>query len=604
MDGNQLTGEIPPELSNLSNLTYLDLGSTQLTGSIPAELGDLSNLQSLSLDVNELTGEIPAELLTLSSLRGLSLGSNQLTGEIPAALADLSNLRFLGLSANQLTGKIPAELGNLSNLWTLDLSDNDLTGSIPAALGNLSSLYYLYLNGNQLTGELPAELGNLTNLIWSLGINLKDNHLYTDSNALRDFINAKSAELWEDFQTLFSYFAQFGEGLGLLSSQIVLFNLNDQSEATGQIEILDDWGDQMSVDLNDEIVNGVYNFSVPAGGLLNLRTDGVGELQAGSVRITSDRHVEGVVIFGGEVGLAGVGSSAEFPTGFAAPMLRNYSEKLNTGIAIMNLSAEDSSMDLTLLDSDGVTLATASGVLVAQGHDALYVDEFDWGSQVDFSEFSGTLVVTSEQPVTGTVIQTLPGEFITMPVAPLQTPQPAAQYKLYFAQFADGLGLITSQILLLNLGTDETATAQIEFRNDAGEALTVDLNGEQIIGETQVQIAASGLQVLTTDGLGDLIAGSVSVTSDQPLAGVIIFTAEGIGAAGVGSSADLVAGFLAPMETKASTAIRTGVAMMNLETDQLSLTADLLLSDGSLLDSVEMSLAPLGHQSIYLDEFD
>ncbi len=44
--------------------------------------------------------------------------------------------------------------------------------------------------------------------------------------------------------------------------------------------------------------------------------------------------------------------------------------------------------------------------------------------------------------------------------------------------------------------------------------------------------------------------------------------------------------------------------MMNLETEHLSLTADLPLSDGSLLDSVQMSLAPLGHQSIYLDEFD
>ena len=42
--------------------------------------------------------------------------------------------------------------------------------------------------------------------------------------------------------------------------------------------------------------------------------------------------------------------------------------------------------------------------------------------------------------------------------------------------------------------------------------------------------------------------------------------------------------------------------MMNLETEHLSLTADLPLSDGSLLDSVQMSLAPLGHQSIYLDE--
>ena len=40
-----MTGEIPPELGGLSNLTtlFLDFGN-QLTGEIPPELGGLSNL--------------------------------------------------------------------------------------------------------------------------------------------------------------------------------------------------------------------------------------------------------------------------------------------------------------------------------------------------------------------------------------------------------------------------------------------------------------------------------------------------------------------------------------------------------------------------------
>ncbi len=163
---------------------------------------------------------------------------------------------------------------------------------------------------------------------------------------------------------------------------------------------------------------------------------------------------------------------------------------------------------------------------------------------------------------------------------------------------------MSSQILLLNLSGDETATAQIQFRNDAGEALTVDLNGEQVTGEIQVQIAASGLQVLNTDGVGDLVVGSVSVTSDQPLAGVIVFSGQGVGSAGVGISAQFAEGFLAPMETNVSKAIRTGVAMINLETEQFTLTADLLDSEGTLLDSVQLNLAALGHLAIYLDEFD
>ena len=56
----QLTGEIPAELGQLSQLEQLILGGNQLTGPIPTELGQLSDLRRLSLRGNQLTG--PAEL--------------------------------------------------------------------------------------------------------------------------------------------------------------------------------------------------------------------------------------------------------------------------------------------------------------------------------------------------------------------------------------------------------------------------------------------------------------------------------------------------------------------------------------------------------------
>ena len=161
---NQLTGEIPAELGNLSNLTELFLNSNQLTGSIPAELGSLTNLERLRLTSNQLTGEIPAELGNLTSLEWLYLFSNQLTGEIPAELGSLTNLTHLLLTNNQLTGSIPAELGSLTNLEWLRLTSNQLTGEIPVELGNLTNLTDLDLFSNQLTGGIPVELGNLTNL--------------------------------------------------------------------------------------------------------------------------------------------------------------------------------------------------------------------------------------------------------------------------------------------------------------------------------------------------------------------------------------------------------------------------------------------------------
>ena len=159
---NRLTGEIPPELGGLSNLTGLFLHGNQLTGEIPPELGRLSNLTLLVLYGNQLTGEIPPELGGLSNLTGLSLSGNQLTGEIPPELGGLSNLTLgLSLSGNQLTGEIPPELGGLSNLMELVLYGNQLTGEIPPELGGLSNLTRLDLGDNQLTGCIPEGLRDI-----------------------------------------------------------------------------------------------------------------------------------------------------------------------------------------------------------------------------------------------------------------------------------------------------------------------------------------------------------------------------------------------------------------------------------------------------------
>ena len=152
-------------------MTVLSLAYNNLSGTIPAELGDLSELQRLWLQSNNLSGTIPAELGNLDSLEWLQLYENQLTGEIPAELGDLSELRQLYLWGNELSGEIPVELGNLANLQELSLSQNTLSGEIPSELGGLTSLQYLWLHDNQLTGPIPSWLVNLTELrelsLWS-----------------------------------------------------------------------------------------------------------------------------------------------------------------------------------------------------------------------------------------------------------------------------------------------------------------------------------------------------------------------------------------------------------------------------------------------------
>lgn len=51
-----LNGNIPPELGNCSELTYLFLQDNGLDGEIPTELRQCSNLEELHLDNNQLTG--------------------------------------------------------------------------------------------------------------------------------------------------------------------------------------------------------------------------------------------------------------------------------------------------------------------------------------------------------------------------------------------------------------------------------------------------------------------------------------------------------------------------------------------------------------------
>ncbi len=231
--GNNLDGEIPSELGNISELEGLYLARNELSGSIPSELGDLSNLEVLMLFNNELTGSIPAEIGNISSLEEIHLGRNELSGSIPSELGDLANLRRLHLTVNDLSGSIPSSLGNLSNLRQLSIAKNNLTGSIPAGIADLSQLTHIYLYDNDLSGgAFIDDLDDLTNLQWldiggtridgsdvldeidaltkltGLGIHdsdLTDTELQSSISDLRDldleFLNISSNDL-DDLQTL------------------------------------------------------------------------------------------------------------------------------------------------------------------------------------------------------------------------------------------------------------------------------------------------------------------------------------------------------------------------------------------------------------------
>ena len=174
---NQLTGNIPPEIGILTNLTGLFLSYNYLRGEIPSEIGNLINLTELHLGHNDLQGEIPPEIGNLVNLTYLSLWDNELTGSIPPEIGNLNNLIFLSISENKINGQIPLELGNLIHLNSLGLFNNELTGSIPSEIGNLTDLTYLGLFNNELTGGIPSGIWELKNIEF---FRLENNQLIND----------------------------------------------------------------------------------------------------------------------------------------------------------------------------------------------------------------------------------------------------------------------------------------------------------------------------------------------------------------------------------------------------------------------------------------
>ncbi|GJR35811.1 kinase-like domain-containing protein [Tanacetum coccineum] len=163
-------------LKNCTKLEWLDLDNCNFVGVLPISIGNLSDkLSSLYLGDNQLFGSLPSSIGNLVGLTWLDLRSNRLKGKIPSTIGKLQKLQRLGLFGNQFSGTIPDAIGNLSILTELDLHSNKLEGHIPPRLGNCKELNSLDLSYNRLGGKIPKQLLQipaLTNLV-----NLSHNNL-------------------------------------------------------------------------------------------------------------------------------------------------------------------------------------------------------------------------------------------------------------------------------------------------------------------------------------------------------------------------------------------------------------------------------------------
>ncbi|XP_003567505.1 receptor like protein 7 [Brachypodium distachyon] len=169
------SGEIPPSIGNLSKLISLRISSCHFSGRIPSSIGNLKKLRSLDITSNRLLGgPITRDIGQLSKLMVLKLGGCGFSGTIPSTIVNLTQLIYVGLGHNDLTGEIPTSLFTSPIMLLLDLSSNQLSGPIQEFDTLNSHMSAVYLHENQITGQIPSSFFQLTSLV---AMDLSSNNL-------------------------------------------------------------------------------------------------------------------------------------------------------------------------------------------------------------------------------------------------------------------------------------------------------------------------------------------------------------------------------------------------------------------------------------------
>ncbi|XP_072452968.1 leucine-rich repeat-containing protein 2 [Notamacropus eugenii] len=176
---NQIT-HLPAEIGCLKSLKELNVSFNHLK-SVPPELGDCENLEKLDLSGNLELTELPFELSNLKQVTFVDVSANQLSS-IPICVLRMSNLQWLDISNNHLND-LPQDIDRLEELQSFLLHKNKLT-YLPKALLNLTKLTLLVVSGEDLV-EIPTAICESSTLKF---VSLMDNPIgktnYQDSEEM------------------------------------------------------------------------------------------------------------------------------------------------------------------------------------------------------------------------------------------------------------------------------------------------------------------------------------------------------------------------------------------------------------------------------------
>ncbi|KVI06344.1 probable inactive receptor kinase At2g26730 [Cynara cardunculus var. scolymus] len=142
--GNQTVQKIVLEQLNLSGT--LDFES----------VCEETSLLSLSLKYNNLSGSLPPEISNCKRLRHLYLSGNRFSGNLPDSLTDLANLKRIDISNNEFSGKLP-DMSRITGLLSFFAQNNHFTGQLPNF--NYRQLEDFDVSNNGFSGRIPDDTG-------------------------------------------------------------------------------------------------------------------------------------------------------------------------------------------------------------------------------------------------------------------------------------------------------------------------------------------------------------------------------------------------------------------------------------------------------------
>ena len=174
LSNNKLYGRIPDSFFDLMELQVLNLAGNSFTDTVDRSIGNLFALRSLNLAGNDLDGTIRIE--TLTNLESLVLDDLNDGGivDVQTQILPLTNLKELRMKGVDTFQPFLSDLSEMTNLEVLDLGDMDLEGSIGTSFSSLTSLRYLSVKKNLLSGSIePESFGTLSNLEF---LDLSDNN--------------------------------------------------------------------------------------------------------------------------------------------------------------------------------------------------------------------------------------------------------------------------------------------------------------------------------------------------------------------------------------------------------------------------------------------